>query len=477
MNRPLLRLTLAFTILLVVTAGFFEWKTISAHRAWAAIRPDLPTGIDHSSPGLETRLAACVRRMDGWPLDHAALAEFAKVCHANGLLDSAIVGYQALLNLEPNNARWPHLLALILAGYGRLDEALPLLRQTVKLAPDYTVAWLNLGDALLKSNATADAEAAYREALRREPDNPYALLGIARCDLQSDRLTAARSHLQQAAASHPDFAGAQSLLATVFERLGNPEAAAVARERVQNGGHYTEPPDPWAEELLLDCHNPYTLVVAASAAVADGKPAKAIPLLERGLKLAPDDARLHRQYGKTLAILGDISGARHQLEQAVALAPTNDSIQLDLLAILRRAQDTVALERAIENGLTACPASPGLHFEAGVIAANAGRLDEATKHLEFSWRNGPDQSAAALELANVHFKSGRDEAGVAVLEEVLARHPQETAALVVLIRHGIETGNPQTAEWLKRAIDANAPPALLAELRQNYQRRFGAVAP
>jgi Flp pilus assembly protein TadD len=335
-----------------------------------------------------------------------------------------------------------------------------------------------LGDALLKSNSVADADTIYREVLRRAAGDRDALLGLARCDLQSGRLTAARSHLQQAVAGHPDFASAQSLLATVFERLGNPEAAEVARERVQRGGHYTESPDPWEDDLIYDCHNPYTLVIAASSAVADGNPARAKTLLERGLTLAPDDARLHRQLGKTLEILDYAAGARREMEKASALDPTNDAIRLDHLAILRRAQDSAAIERALREGLTACPNSAGLHFEAGVVAAKSGRLEEAAKHLEFSWRNGPDQSAAGLELAAVYFQNGRQEDGVAVLEDVLKRHPQEHSALVILIRHGLEMGDQvRTANWLQRAMAAHAPANLMAELRQNYERRFGAAMP
>jgi tetratricopeptide (TPR) repeat protein len=474
MNQSLQRALLVIGIVALAGAGFFGWRSYSARRAWREMQPALPNPVGAAAPGLDARLAACHARLQTWPPDHAALAEFTRLCHANGFLDEAMNGYRALMALEPATPRWPHFLAAILAGYGRLDEAMPLLRRTTVLAPEHVVAWLRLGDVCLKSNATADAEAAYQEALKRAPKNPYALLGLARCELQTGRLTAARQRLQETLADTPDFYDALGLLPMVFEQLGNPAAAEAARARMPTNGHHTDPADAWSDELMADCYNPYTLLTAASAANADGLPAKARTLLTRALALAPDDARLHRQMAKTLVNLGDIPGARRELERAVALAPADETMQLDLITLLRSVQDHAGLARAVAAAVRACPDSAALHFEAGVLAAQAGELDEAGRHFEFTWKNQPDQPAAACELAKVHFRTNRPEAGVAVLEELLKIHPTDEVALQLLVRHGIERGDARTAGWLHRAAAApGITAAALAEMRQAYQRRFG----
>ena len=471
------RLVVGLLTLGVIAAGIVVWQRVSRQRDWAALRPPAASSTANLPPRVESRLAAAAARFQQAPPDEAALVEFARVCHANGLLDSAAAGYRALSTVQPSEARWPYLLALIVAGYGRLDEAIPLFRQSLQLAPDYLTGWLKLGDALLKSNQLVEAEAAYRQALRRDPANRFALLGLARCDLQSDRLTSARSNLQRAVANHPDFASAQSLLGTVFERLGNAEAAALARSRVQQGGHYGEHPDPWAEELTLESHDPYTLLIAASAAVADENIPRARLLLERGLALAPEDARLHRQLGKALAISGDYAGARRELERAVALAPTNEAIRFDLLAILRRIGDGDAFARVVNDGLVVSPTSAGLHFEAGTLAAQSGRKDDAISHFEASWRQGPDQPAAGLELADLYFSAARVPHAVALLEDMVTRFPKDHRPLLRLVRHGVEHDDPRTDIWLEQAKRAEVPPALLAELRDAYRRRLGATTP
>jgi len=473
MSRSPQRWLFVVPALVLSGAAVFGWRSYSARRAWRELRPPVPALLGEQAPGCDAHIASCAARLQAYPPDHAALAEFAALCHANGRLDEAAAAYQALIALEPAEPRWPHRLAAILSGFGRLDEARPLLRRTTVLAPTQVVAWLKLGEAELKANALPSAEAAYSETLRLDPANAHALVGLARCDLQSGRLTAARSHLEQSVRAHGDAASAQSLLAEVFERLGNSEAAALARSRVANSGHYTEPADPWLEELNAVCFDPYTLLTAASTAVADGEPRKALPLLDRALQLAPRDARLHRQLAKTLAVLGDSARARTEAAQAVAFDPKNDAVRLDQIALLRRFGDEPAADQAIAEGVAACPTSTALNFEAGVLAANSGRLDDARRHLEFSWRSRPDQSAPALELAKVLFSQGRDADGFALLEEVLTRFPGENAALVILIRRGLETRDPRTAAWLALATERRAPADLLAELTTDYRRRFG----
>jgi tetratricopeptide (TPR) repeat protein len=472
MNRLRSALLIAAPVGLVAVA-YWGWQSTSQNRDWDRLRPTVPPLLGAVAPGFDARVAAYAKEIQKWPPNLAALADFTRVCHANGQLDAAITGYLALITLSPEEPRWPYRLATILAGYGRLDEAVPYLHRTVELAPDYLTARLKLAEAHLKSNHTADAESGYREVLERDEKNRYAMLGLARCDLQADRLTAARSQLQRTVAAHPSFASAQSLLGSVLERLGNTEGAEFARSKVKQGGDYSEPADPWITELINDCHDPYTLLTAASGAVAVGRPRDALPLLDRGLRLDSSNARLHRQLSKTHAVLGDLKTARTEMENAIALEPGNDAIHLDLIALLRQAQDSAAVASAVAHGVATCPTSAALQFEAGLVASQEGRLEEAARHFEMAWLNEPDRPTAAYEAANMHFRRGEPESAVTLLEQVLARLPKETTAALMLARFGIQTTDPRAAGWLQRAIATEPPAAILAELRHDYQRRFG----
>lgn len=462
-------------LLAVAGGGWLVWHLQGDQRRWTALRPALPAPVGADAPGLDARLAQSATGFTRWPVDRAALADFSQLCHANGLLAEAMQGYRALLVVDPAAARWPHLLAEILTGYGRLDEALPLLQLATRLAPAEPVLWHRLGEACLKNNQLAEAGAAFAELLRLQPGNVHALFGLARCDLQAGRLTAARSRLQEAVAAQPDFPGAPSLLATVFERLGNPAAAEATRKSVSGDGRYMGMPDPLAVDLAAYGHNPYALLVAASAEVSDGRPARAIPLLERALVLDPNDARLHRQLARARGWLGDRTAARAALERAVALAPADEKIRGELIVLLREIRDLPALEKVVADGLAATPDSASLHFEAGLLAARAGRLDEAIPHFEFAARAQPGESAAPCELAAIYFGTGRAAAGLAVLDRLLQTQPACQPALTLLARYGLEHGDPRTGQWLRQALAAGQPSPALTELHQTYQRRHGAT--
>jgi tetratricopeptide (TPR) repeat protein len=473
MNRSLKLFVSAALLGAMLSGGVWAYRSYSTRHAWAEQRPTLPAPVSDNAPGLDQRLTACEARFRAWPPDQASLAEFAQLCHANGLLDSATTAYRALAVLQPNEPRWPHLLATIIAGDGRLEEALPLLRRTTELAPERVIAWLTLGDALLKSNHTDEATAAYSSALQRDSTNAYALLGLARCDLQAERWTAARAHLQQAVAQQPEFSSAQSLLASVLERLGNTEGAAIAKARSQRNGHYPDPPDAWRDALTEFCLDPYTLLVTASGAAAEGKPEQALVLIKRAIGLAPNDARLHRKLGNTLMQLGDPAGAREALEAAAALAPTNDAIQLNLIALLRRANDRAAVERTVARALENCPGSAGIHYEAGLLARDAANFAEAAQHFEFTWENQPDQPALGVTLAEMRFRANQNEAGLAALQEVISRNPAFEPAVILLVNHGIETADARTGSWLEHARHSGVSATVVASLERTYRDRAG----
>lgn len=466
---------LTVSALLLTAAGGLVWSRQLDSRRWAETRPSLPAPAGDSAPGLDARLAACAARFASWPADRAALAEFAQLCHANGRLAEAMRAYEGLLLADPEEARWPHLLAEQLTGYGRHADALPLLEKAAALAPAQPIVWQRLGEVRLKSNRPDEAAAAFATVLKLKPGDIHALFGLARCDLQSGRLTAARSRLQEAVAADPAFPGAQSLLATVWERLGNPGAAEAARQRVSGDGRYTGAPDPWAVDLAAYGHDPYALLVAASALASDGQPRAALPLLARALTLAPQDARLHRQLGNTLVRLGEPASARTPLERALALAPGDEKIRTDLLNLLKELKDSAAAERVVLDGLTACPDSNAFRFEAGLIAARAGRSDEAIARFTEVWTREPGLTAAPCELAATCFAAGREAEGAAVLDKLAAQHPDDAGVLTLLVRRGIATRDPRTGDWLRRAQVASRPPPLLAELRQAYFARFGVM--
>ena len=122
-----------------------------AREAWASARPAIPQ-IETWAPEFRQRIQTADARVALWPPDRAALGDLARLYLANGFDREAERSLQALLIYDPQNARWPHYLATLQAGYGQLEEAIGLWRSVVRLAPDYRAGRLKLAEADYRKN-------------------------------------------------------------------------------------------------------------------------------------------------------------------------------------------------------------------------------------------------------------------------------------------------------------------------------------
>jgi Flp pilus assembly protein TadD len=290
--------------------------------AWAAVRPP-PPDLAAWPAAFRTRVAEADRRLAAWPPDLAALGDLARLYQANGFIAAAEKADRGLMEFDPTNPQWPHVLGVLLADSGEADQAIPLFRRAVLLDPGDLPARLHLGDTLLKSNQTAAAAEAYQALLDRAPSNPYAMLGLARVALAEDRLGAARALLRRLIVANPDFYSAHSLLVALDEQFGDDEGAAIERDRAGQSGRFREAPDPWVDSLWRDCFDVYRLQVLGATAISVHAYADALPPLQRALQLAPNEALTHHELGEALLRLGDAAGANQHLARAKALDPND----------------------------------------------------------------------------------------------------------------------------------------------------------
>jgi len=72
---------------------------------------------------------------------------------------------------------------LIAKNQTRLEEADMLYRQAISMRSDYTQAYINRGDVLLKLNRTKEAQEVYERALFYDTDNPDIYYNVSIADL------------------------------------------------------------------------------------------------------------------------------------------------------------------------------------------------------------------------------------------------------------------------------------------------------
>jgi tetratricopeptide (TPR) repeat protein len=472
LSRGGLRFSIAIGLVTASAITAWLWRNHTREETLLSSIPARPA-ITGFPAELITRISESERHARRNERPTETLTELAQLYHANGFLTEAASCYRGLTQLDPKNPRWPHRLACLYAGLGELESALSLWQRTLALQADHTPARIRMGDVLAKLNRHADAARAYSAVLEREPDNAFALAGLARIDCAEKRWSAARDRLEKAAARSSGRIGAD-LLATVYEQLGDQGRATALRARAKSSGSFHDPPDPWMDEIFADCYDVYRLTVAAGFADHAGDAAAAQRWIDRALKLAPTDANALFQNGSFALARRDYEKARANFESCVRAAPQFADGWVRLINVHLLLGNTDAAERALVQGLAHCPTSPTLHLERANRHAAAGRYADAVKEFEETLRLRPTDADALVKLAPVYFRLERIEDGVAALRRALVAEPEHPAALTMLALHAIGTGDERAArEWLRRVrlqprITAETSKALVAEFRKQF---------
>jgi tetratricopeptide (TPR) repeat protein len=140
--------------------------------------------------------------------------------------------------------------------------------------------------------------------------------------------------------------------------------------------------------------------MAGNAALADGKPDLAQPLFQQALGEASMDgdatliAGFQIDRARALVAAGKPEDAVSALEAARAADPGNARAWLLSATLSRRLDKLDEAQQEIEQAATLNPRDPAIGLEAGVIAALAGRDEDARKSFESVMTVAPDSDEA-----------------------------------------------------------------------------------
>lgn len=437
---------------------------------WIPARPDtsgFPAAINDALSAAEAQATSRSGALEG-------LKELSALYHANGFFDQAIYCYQGLSQLEPENARWPHLHASILAGFGMADEAFALWKRVIDLQPDYVPALLRIGDIALKSNRMAEAITAYVAARNQDPGNAYALLGLARIDIEQDNETAALEKLEDVV-RRSNFTLGYDLIVTLYENAGEDAKAEAIRGQAEASGAYRDPPDPWVDGLMEYCYDPFRIALDAGTRARTGQPQVAIELLQRAVELDPSDVSTHFQLGGLYKTQRQLDKAMEQFRTCIRLDPSFADGWAQLSGVLAQSGNVREADRVLGQGLEAVPDSPGLHLMRARRLRAGGEIGQAIADYRASIRLRPNEPDPYIELAFMFISQDRRAEATRLLETALVYSPANPTALTALAFQAIESGNRSDADdWLAKVdaqprVDRNQ----VGQLREAYRNAFG----
>jgi tetratricopeptide (TPR) repeat protein len=224
-------------------------------------------------------------------------------------------------------------LGIAKAHLGQPGAAVDAFRQASTLDTRREEYWLNLTRELMELNRYAEAISAAQEGLSSNPKS-YALhLRLGAAYLSSDRYSDAESIFRQLISAGDPLPTSYVGLAQVLLRTGRAEEAV---SELAAAGKKLGP------NFLISYFQGLALNRAA-------RPAEAISAFQDAVQLSPKSAEAHLGLGKTELQVGHTKDAIVELEKSLQLNPGNLQAQRLLSQAYRRAGDTQAASRYLQE--------------------------------------------------------------------------------------------------------------------------------
>lgn len=310
------------------------------------------------------------------PNSPAIMERLAEVNAESQRIRDAVLGAQAVLQIDPDNLAAHRLLARIYvrtlgdaaSGPTQADQAqkaISELQAILKLAPDDSESALWLSRLYRAENRTDDAEKVLRGILGREPDNGPALEQLSQLLIDEGRSPEAVTLLAQAA---DDFASPD-----VYDLLG--DAYTQSKD-------YAKAESAYSKAVDLDSEDPGHRHGLADTLTTEHKYAEALEQYKKLSQLEPATSDNYLRMSQLYRQLGQFSDAEASLMRAKQLSPGNLEV-LDNEALLYEDQgrydDAVRVLNDAISGLKGSSAGPA---NSNALSILYEQLGDAFKHVK-----------------------------------------------------------------------------------------------
>jgi tetratricopeptide (TPR) repeat protein len=283
---------------------------------------------------------------------------------AAGNLERAEAELQSVLRASPEEYRALDLLGVIRILQHHETDAENLFQRVVQLKPDFRSGHAHLGLLYMQMSRTQDAIPQLREAVRLDP---------ARIDA-SDALVKIWSDQARAASNAGDSATALALLIDARKLApNNPDVQFDFGMAALQSSLWQDAVEAFRQTLRLRKDDPMALWGLGRAFMGESNFEDARQQFVRYVAIRPDDSSGHCALGMTLAALERSAQARTEFEKSIALAPrqTESYFRLGLLDL-----DSKDLHSAAPNLRYVLEHDPK---HSGALAA-LGRVEFEQKH-------------------------------------------------------------------------------------------------
>ncbi len=352
--------------------------------------------------------------------------------------------------LAPNQLLHRLRYARALAGDGKRDEAVAMVKSTTESYRYFLPGWLLLAEMSLQANDTKAATTHLNEVLSRDTMNPDARmlratvlqaegklaeanremeetsrifygnvvikLSLAKGFLRDNNPLRAIATLEEILAASPNYAEADLLLAQARIGTGAADAAAASMEKLLE-----RMPGLFQAEQLL-----------ASAYQKQGKMDEAADVFRRQIARNGEQAGPHFLLGMILRQQGKSAGALASLQKAQSLAPKDPAIAFQLIELDIERKDFESAMRRTTELETHHPTSWTPPFLRGKVFSAQEKWEEAEQALLKALAIQPDSLTIYNQLLDGYMRQGRIPEVITSLEDFLKEKPKSTPQRMIL---------------------------------------------
>jgi len=345
-----------------------------------------------------------------------------------------------IVHMRPKELKPRLQLAAFYLRLKRVDDADHTLEDATTALPGSTEAKLAYAEFLVANGSPARGEAALRELIAQDPRN---------YDLQLD-LAAVQ---QRAGASQEALATYRAIIAA------DPNGArgVTARDRIAAidavAGKYAESMQLLAEALKINPLDSDALTLRGDISLQQGNPGAAIVDLRAVLREQPGAVPIQRTLARAHLANDEPALAEENLRIALASAPHDAGVRLDLGELLMRMHRSEEAISLLEETVREAPDASGAAARVALVEAYLAKPDISAARTadEELTRLRPDLSRGSYLAGLIAQQQKRPEEAQRDFERALQLQPGATDALRALARLQFERGEHGKAIALVRS--------------------------
>jgi tetratricopeptide (TPR) repeat protein len=327
-------------------------------------------------------------------------------------LAGAEAGALDLLREFPDDLALNDILAGILAGQGRFQEAIPAYRKAIEIRPDHSDAYFALGNIFLYLGSPDEAIGNYRKVLEITPGFAQAYGNLGTALLGIGRGAEAIENLTKALELSPDLAEAHTNLGIALRNSGRTEEAV----------------DSFLKALELEPGVAETHNNLGAAMEELGRLDEAISSYGEAVRIMPAYAEAHCNLGNALAESGQHLKATESYRTAIEIKPDFAEAHNSLGVSLKEIGRLEDAEASFQQAVAIKPDFAHAHNNRATVLRRLGKLEDSATSCRTALRYDPRSAVAYYNLAAALQLDGQREAAVDGYKKALEIDPDFTDA-------------------------------------------------